>query len=57
MRIMEICFRLQVFFKAGILARMEEMRDEALARIITKFQCACRAYLAQCDYQRRLDQL
>ncbi|KIH63296.1 myosin head, partial [Ancylostoma duodenale] len=46
----------KVFFKAGVLAHLEELRDEALSVIITKFQCACRHYLAMCDYKRKLDQ-
>ena len=47
----------KLFFKAGTLARLEEARDEALSEIIAKFQCTCRAYVAQCEYKRRLDQL
>jgi myosin heavy subunit len=46
-----------VFFKAGVLAHLEEMRDDALSIIITKFQCACRHYTAQAEYKRRLQQL
>lgn len=46
---------MQIFFKAGLLARLEDLRDEALSIVITKFQCACRGYLALCDYKRRLD--
>ncbi|KAE9554307.1 hypothetical protein FO519_002478 [Halicephalobus sp. NKZ332] len=42
----------KVFFKAGILARLEELRDDALSVIMTKFQSACRAYLARCGYKR-----
>ncbi|KAK0410838.1 hypothetical protein QR680_005352 [Steinernema hermaphroditum] len=50
------CGATKVFFKAGVLAHLEELRDEALSVIITKFQCACRAFLGLCDYKRRLDQ-
>ncbi|KAK5972438.1 MYOsin heavy chain structural protein, partial [Trichostrongylus colubriformis] len=50
------CGLTKVFFKAGVLAHLEELRDKALSVIITKFQCACRHYLAMCDYKRRLDQ-
>uniref|UniRef100_A0AC34FKU4 Myosin motor domain-containing protein n=1 Tax=Panagrolaimus sp. ES5 TaxID=591445 RepID=A0AC34FKU4_9BILA len=46
----------KVFFKAGVLAHLEELRDEALSVIISKFQRAVRFYLAQCEYKRRLDQ-
>lgn len=47
---------LQVFFRAGVLAHLEELRDEALSVIILKFQRECRHYLALCEYKRRLDQ-
>ncbi|PIO66421.1 hypothetical protein TELCIR_11868, partial [Teladorsagia circumcincta] len=30
----------EVFFRTGIVARMEELRDAALAKVIIKFQCA-----------------
>ncbi|VDN28123.1 unnamed protein product [Cylicostephanus goldi] len=36
-----------VFFRAGVVAKMEELRDAALAKIIVKFQSALRCYLAQ----------
>ncbi|CAI5444947.1 unnamed protein product [Caenorhabditis angaria] len=45
----------KVFFRAGMLAHLEELRDEALTVITVKFQSAVRHYLAQCDYKRRLD--
>ncbi|CAD5216292.1 unnamed protein product [Bursaphelenchus okinawaensis] len=37
----------KVFFRAGVLAKMEEFRDAALTIIVQKFQCECRAYLAK----------
>ncbi|CAJ0961850.1 unnamed protein product, partial [Mesorhabditis belari] len=46
----------KVFFKAGVLAHLEELRDEALSVIMTKFQSACRHYLALCEYKRLVDQ-
>uniref|UniRef100_A0A0N5AQ97 Myosin head n=1 Tax=Syphacia muris TaxID=451379 RepID=A0A0N5AQ97_9BILA len=46
----------KVFFKAGVLARLEEMRDEALSKIITKLQSVCRYYYAQIDIRRRIQQ-
>ncbi|VDM42609.1 unnamed protein product [Toxocara canis] len=46
----------KVFFKAGVLAHLEELRDEALAVIITKFQSACRHYYAQYDLRRRIQE-
>lgn len=42
----------KVFFKAGILAKLEDYRDAALTIVITKLQSTCRAYLARCQYQR-----
>ena len=39
-----------------MLARLEELRDEALSIIMTKFQCAARGYLALCEYKRRKEQ-
>jgi myosin heavy subunit len=45
--------RNKVFFRAGILAKMEEYRDAAISIIITKFQCTCRAYLAQIERHQR----
>ncbi|CAJ0592060.1 unnamed protein product [Cylicocyclus nassatus] len=50
------CGLTKVFFKSGVLAHLEELRDEALAIIITKFQCACRHYLALADVARRKEQ-
>ncbi|KHJ93730.1 hypothetical protein OESDEN_06353 [Oesophagostomum dentatum] len=37
----------KVFFRAGVVAQMEELRDAALTKVIVKFQCALRCYLAQ----------
>ncbi|KAI6240101.1 Myosin motor domain-containing protein [Aphelenchoides fujianensis] len=46
-------FRLRSSSAPGILARMEEFRDAAISVMVAKFQCACRAYLAQCERKRR----
>uniref|UniRef100_A0A158PBY0 Myosin motor domain-containing protein n=1 Tax=Angiostrongylus cantonensis TaxID=6313 RepID=A0A158PBY0_ANGCA len=46
----------KVFFRAGIVAKMEELRDTALGKVILKLQSAARRYLAQCQYQRLLKQ-
>uniref|UniRef100_A0A0K0D9T0 Myosin motor domain-containing protein n=1 Tax=Angiostrongylus cantonensis TaxID=6313 RepID=A0A0K0D9T0_ANGCA len=48
--------RKPVFFKAGVLAHLEELREGVLSVIITKFQSACRHYLALCEYKRKVDQ-
>ncbi|KJH45354.1 myosin head [Dictyocaulus viviparus] len=50
------CGSTKVFFKAGVLAHLEELREEVLSVIITKLQCACRHYLALCEYKRKIDQ-
>ena len=46
----------KIFFKAGILARLEDLRDEKLAIIMTAFQSKIRWYLAQIDVKRRIQQ-
>jgi myosin heavy subunit len=46
----------QVFFKAGILARLEDLRDEKLAIIMTTFQTRIRSYLCLVDAARRREQ-
>ncbi|WKY00671.1 hypothetical protein Q1695_015028 [Nippostrongylus brasiliensis] len=45
----------KVFFRAGVVARIEELRDVALSKIIIKLQSAVRCYLAQrhCEQLRR----
>ena len=40
----------QVFFKAGLLGTLEEMRDEKLATLVTMTQAICRAYLMRREY-------
>ncbi|KAI6223717.1 hypothetical protein M3Y99_01432700 [Aphelenchoides fujianensis] len=45
-----------VFFKAGVLARLEDLRDEKLGAIMTMFQQRIRWYLAQADVKRRIQQ-
>ncbi|KAL3858074.1 hypothetical protein ACJMK2_012688 [Sinanodonta woodiana] len=37
----------QVFFKAGVLNRLESSRDEKISEIIVSFQARCRGYLAR----------
>ena len=46
----------KIFFKAGILARLEDLRDEKLSIIMTAFQSTIRWYLAQADVKRRIQQ-
>ncbi|XP_074745692.1 myosin-1B-like [Strix uralensis] len=42
----------KVFFKAGLLGLLEEMRDEKLAQLITRTQARCRGFLMRVEYQR-----
>uniref|UniRef100_A0A8B9HTX3 Myosin-7 n=1 Tax=Astyanax mexicanus TaxID=7994 RepID=A0A8B9HTX3_ASTMX len=50
----------KVFFKAGLLGQLEEMRDERLSKIITGIQARSRGLLSRIEYQkmveRRLDE-
>ncbi|NXY90458.1 MYH1 protein, partial [Alcedo cyanopectus] len=45
----------KVFFKAGLLGLLEEMRDEKLAQLITRTQAMCRGYLMRVEYQRMVE--
>lgn len=44
---------LQVFFRAGVLPKLEEHRDIQTRRNITLFQAACRGYLARQAFKKR----
>ncbi|VDK69880.1 unnamed protein product, partial [Anisakis simplex] len=46
----------KVFFKAGILAHLEDVRDEILRTIMTKLQAFVRWYLGLIDRKRRTEQ-
>ncbi|KAG5284552.1 hypothetical protein AALO_G00027940 [Alosa alosa] len=43
----------RIFFRAGMLAKLEEQRDEQTRRNITLFQAACRGYLARQAFKKR----
>ncbi|XP_030317555.1 myosin heavy chain, skeletal muscle, adult isoform X2 [Calypte anna] len=45
----------KVFFKAGLLGLLEEMRDEKLGEIITMTQARCRGFLMRVEYQRMVE--
>ncbi|XP_054134657.1 myosin heavy chain, skeletal muscle, adult-like isoform X3 [Melozone crissalis] len=45
----------KVFFKAGLIGLLEEMRDEKLAQLITRTQAICRGYLRRVEYQRMVE--
>ncbi|NWX28702.1 MYH7 protein, partial [Notiomystis cincta] len=42
----------KVFFKAGLLGWLEEMRDERLAKVLTMLQARIRGYLMRVEYQK-----
>lgn len=46
----------KIFFRAGVLAQMEEERDQKLSLLIIKFQAHCRGFLARKLYQKRIKQ-
>lgn len=45
----------QVFFKAGLLGLLEEMRDERLSRIITRIQAQSRGVLSRMEYKKMVE--
>ncbi|XP_068065421.1 myosin heavy chain, skeletal muscle, adult-like [Anomalospiza imberbis] len=45
----------KVFFKAGLIGLLEEMRDEKLAELITRTQARCRGFLMRVEYQRMVE--
>ncbi|XP_064890536.1 myosin-3 isoform X2 [Columba livia] len=46
----------KVFFKAGLLGVLEEMRDDCLGKLITKTQALCRGYLRRLEFKRMFNQ-
>ncbi|XP_070793599.1 myosin-1B [Pituophis catenifer annectens] len=44
----------KVFFKAGLLGLLEEMRDDKLAQLITRTQAMCRGFLARSEFQKMM---
>uniref|UniRef100_A0A1L8E5H7 Putative myosin class i heavy chain n=1 Tax=Nyssomyia neivai TaxID=330878 RepID=A0A1L8E5H7_9DIPT len=46
----------RVFFRAGVLGQMEELRDERLSKIMSWLQSWIRGYLARKDYQKMQEQ-
>uniref|UniRef100_A0A8C5TS03 Myosin-7B n=1 Tax=Malurus cyaneus samueli TaxID=2593467 RepID=A0A8C5TS03_9PASS len=45
----------KVFFKAGLLGVLEEMRDDCLGQLITRTQALCRGYLKRLELKRMFD--
>ncbi|XP_074602160.1 myosin heavy chain isoform X13 [Brevipalpus obovatus] len=53
------CFRCghtKIFFRAGVLGRLEEMRDDRLGKIITWVQAWCRWWLVKKSFKRLQEQ-
>ncbi|XP_077412941.1 myosin-1-like [Vanacampus margaritifer] len=44
----------KVFFKAGLLGALEEMRDERLAHVVKSTQALCRGFLIRLQYQKMM---
>merc|ERR1719410_898960 len=47
----------KIFFRAGVLAHLEEERDLRITDLVVKFQAYCRGQLARRNYQKRVQQL
>ncbi|XP_008938167.1 PREDICTED: myosin-3-like, partial [Merops nubicus] len=45
----------KVFFKAGLLGVLEEMRDDCLGQLIMQTQALCRGYLRRLELKRMFD--
>lgn len=46
----------KVFFRAGVLAELEEIRDMKLSKIIVRFQAVARGALSRSRFRRRIEQ-
>ncbi|KAL6426911.1 hypothetical protein ACFW04_009267 [Cataglyphis niger] len=46
----------KVFFRAGVLGQMEELRDERLGKIVSWMQAYIRGYLSRKDYKKLQEQ-
>merc|ERR1719464_2717421 len=47
----------KIFFRAGVLAHLEEERDLRVTDLVVKFQAYCRGLLARRNYHKRVQQL
>ncbi|CAM5156903.1 unnamed protein product [Eretmochelys imbricata] len=45
----------KVFFKAGLLGVLEEMRDDKLAQLITRTQAMCRGFLMRVEFKKMME--
>merc|ERR1719309_1403758 len=44
------------FLQAGVLSKLEEIREEALSKIILKMQCHCRKAIVQVTYKTKREE-
>lgn len=44
-----------MFFKAGLLGTLEEMRDEKLATLVTMTQALCRGYVMRKEFVKMME--
>ena len=45
----------QVFFKAGLLGALEELRDEKLAALVTLTQALCRGFNMRKEFVKMME--
>ncbi|PKU41141.1 myosin-1b-like [Limosa lapponica baueri] len=45
----------KVFFKAGLIGLLEEMRDDKLAQLITRTQAMCRGFLMRVEFKKMME--
>jgi len=50
------CGKTKIFFQAGVLSKLEEIREEALSKIILKMQCHCRKAIVQVTYKTKREE-
>jgi len=48
------CGRTKIMFRAGMLSKLEEIREGALSKIIVKMQCQARRVLVHVTYQSKI---
>jgi len=46
----------KVFFRAGVLGMLEDMRDERLSKIIANFQARIKGYIIRKNYKKLQEQ-
>ena len=46
----------KVFFRAGVLGQLEDMREEKLSSILSLFQAHIRGYIMRSNYKKLQDQ-